>query len=494
MARRILSIWFPRMASDIALRKRPVEGPFALIHRSGNANHLHCLNKAAEARKLHRGMALADARAICPDLTTDQADLPREATALKQLGRWANRYSPMVSCDGSDGLIVDVTGVPHLFGGETGLREDLHARLDRMGIKASSAIAETRGAAFACARHGGGIIPEGEVRQRIESLPVSALRIDESIAQALNRVGLRRIGDLTPLPRAPLARRYGSGLLLRLDQAFGVQRESVAPDAAPPHFGVRMTIPEPIGLQADVMAAVSRLLERLCRTLDQHHQGARRVRLELRRVDRETVVIDIGLARPMRDAQRIAALFVKGVENADAGFGIDALRLVAYVTEPLPPEQLGGGPPVKQDDALADLLSRLGNRLGFDRILRMLPVESKIPERSFLLSPAAHSVSEPFDRQPGPDRPFLIFPPEPVTTASMYRPGYPPATFRWRRMKFTTFRAMGPERITPDWWCDDPAWRAGLRDYWRIETREGPRLWLFHTPKKPNWYAQGEFP
>ena len=478
----------------MALRKRPREGPFALIQRSGNTNHVHCLNKAAEARGLRRGMTLVDARAICPDLSTDQADLPREAAALATLGRWADRYSPLVAGDGSDGLVADVTGVSHLFGGETGLRDDMHARLDRMGIEASVAIVETRGAAFACARHGGGIIPEGEVAQRIGHLPVSALRIDERTAQALNRVGLGRIGDLTPLPRAPLAKRYGSGLVLRLDQAFGVQREPIAPDAVPPHFGVRMTIPEPIGLQADVMAAVSRLLDRLCRTLDQHHQGARRVRLELQRVDRESALIDIGLARPMRDAGRIAALFVKGVEGVDAGFGIDALRLVAYVTEPLPPEQLGGGSPAQQDDALADLLSRLGNRLGFDRILRLVPVESKIPERSFLLSPAAYSEPVPFLRQHGPVRPLLIFPPEPVTAASLRRPGHPPATFRWRRMRFTTLRATGPERIAPDWWFDDPAWRTGLRDYWRMETREGRRLWLFHTPQVPNWYAQGEFP
>ena len=494
MAKRLLSIWFPRLASDIALRKRPRNGPFALIRRVGNVDTIHCLNKAAEAQSLRRGMTQADARAIYPDLTTDQADLPRESDTLAKLARWADRYSPLVARDGSDGLVADVTGVPHLFGGETGLRDDLRTRLERMSIEAVIAIAETRSAAFACARHGGGIIPEGQVLQRIGQLPVSALRIDQRTTQALNRVGLGRIGDLTPLPRAPLAKRYGAGLVLRLDQALGVQSEPVAPDPVPPHFGVRMTIPEPIGLQADVMVAVSRLLDRLCRTLDQHHQGARRVRLDLQRVDRETASIDIGLVRPMRDAERIAAQFVKGVEDVDSGFGIDALRLVAYVTEPLPPEQLGGGPPVKQDDALADLLSRLGNRLGFDRILRLLPVESRIPERSFLLSPAAYSAPEPFVRQRGPDRPILIFSPEPVMAASMHRPGHPPVTFRWRRMRLTTLRATGPERIAPDWWYDDPTWRSGLRDYWRVETQEGRRLWLFHTPQKPNWYVQGEFP
>jgi protein ImuB len=63
-------------------------------------------------------------------------------------------------------------------------------------------------------------------------------------------------------------------------------------------------------------------------------------------------------------------------------------------------------------------------------------------------------------------------------------------------MSFTTLRAKGPERLTPEWWFDDPAWRSGLRDYWRIETQEGPRLWLFFTPQAPggaNWFAHGEF-
>ncbi|WP_368074279.1 hypothetical protein [Octadecabacter sp. SW4] len=117
MARRLLSIWFPRLASDTSLRRRPIEGPFALIHRSGNTDHVHCLNITAERRGLHRGIAQADARAICPDLITRPADLPREATTLAALRRWACRYAPMVAVDGADGLIADITGVPHLFGG-----------------------------------------------------------------------------------------------------------------------------------------------------------------------------------------------------------------------------------------------------------------------------------------------------------------------------------------------------------------------------------------
>jgi protein ImuB len=492
-----LSIWFPRLASDTSLRTRALEGPFALTLRSGNADHLHCLNLAASARGLARGMALADARAICPDLITRPADLPRETAALASLRRWASRYAPMVATDGSDGLMADISGVPHLFGGEAALRDDLQARLERAGLQAVSAIAGTRGAAHALARHGGGIIPEGKLADGIGPLPVTALRVDHDTAEALSRLGLSRIADLIPLPRAPLARRFGQGLVLRLDQALGQHAEPVAAEADAPHFGVRMPLPEPIGLQSDVMAGLERLLQRLCAKLAAHHRGARRLRLELRRVDRGTVEVEIGLARPMRDPTRIAALFAKGVDEIDAGFGIDALRLFAPVTEALAPEQIGGGPAshaqTGPDDALADLLSSVGNRIGFDRVLRLLPAQSLIPERSFLLAPAAYSAPQASPRRAKPARPITLFPPEPLAAVS----GNPPARFRWRRMSFTTLRATGPERITPEWWFDDPAWRSGLRDYWRIETQEGPRLWLFVTPQAAggaSWFAQGEFP
>ncbi|MDQ1850658.1 DNA polymerase Y family protein [Gemmobacter fulvus] len=506
MARRLLSIWFPRLASDTSLRTRPVEGPFALIHRSGNADHLHCLNTAASAKGLHRGMALADAQAICPDLATRPADIAREAAALASLRRWAGRYAPMVATDGTDGLMADISGVPHLFGGEEALRNDIEARLERAGLHAASAIAGTRGAAHALARHGGGIVTDGRLAEGIGHLPVAALRVDHDTAEALARVGLTRIADLIPLPRAPLARRFGPGLVLRLDQALGMQSEPVAAEQDAPHFGVRMTLPEPIGLQSDVMAGLERLLDRLCAKLAQHRMGARRVRLELRRVDRGTTQVEIGLARPMRDPARIAALFAKGVDEIDSGFGIDALRLSAPVTEALAPEQIGSRPTIRHEDALADLLSSVGNRIGFDRVLRLLPATSLIPERSFLLAHAAYTTPEPILHRAGVARPIFLFPPEPVTAAS----GSPPASFRWRRMRFTTLRATGPERITPEWWFDDPAWRDGLRDYWRIETQQGPRLWLFVTPQaqgwngpqdanRPapaaaqNWYVQGEF-
>lgn len=493
----MLSLWFPKLASDQALRHRSCDAPFALNLRVGNADHLHCLNRQAEAAGLRRGMGLADARALCPGLVTRPADLVREAAGLAALLRWAGRYSPMVGHEGSDGLVADLTGVAHLWDGEAALLADLAGRLARAGITARAAVADTRGAAYALARHGEGplappsdcgvIAPPGQGLAALADLPPVALRLDHETATALARLGLRRIADLVTQPRAPLARRFGPGLLLRLDQALGAMAEPVSPAAATPYFAVRMTLPEPIGLIADVEAGLARLLDQICGKLLAAYCGARWLRLELQRVDRGDVAVEVGLARPMRDARRIAALFRPALEGVDAGFGIDRLRLVVTVVEPMPPEQLGNVVQAGKD-AFDDLVTRLGNRLGFDRITRFLPADSHIPEQSYNLAPVAYSQAVN-DWPSGPDRPLQIFPPEPL----MVQGAQLPQQFRWRRMSLTIARATGPERIEPEWWLDTPAWRSGLRDYWKVETTQGRRLWLFYTPRNPGWFVQGEF-
>ncbi|MFN4058689.1 MAG: DUF6504 family protein [Roseinatronobacter sp.] len=488
-ARRLLSLWLPRLASDLALRRRPVAGAFALIARQASADRLVCLNRAAEQAGLTNGIGLADARALCPDLVTALHDPAAQAQGLGALLRWARRYSPWVALDGPDGLVLDLTGAAHLFGGEGGVLADLSGRLARMGLGARMAIAGTRGAAWAVARLGaGGIVPAGGEARALNPLPLAALRLPPDTLDALERLGLRIIRDLAQIPRATLPRRFGSEVLLRLDQALGHVAEPVSPAPLPPHFGVRLSLPDPIGLQADLQAGLVRLLDRLCEHLHRAEQGARRLTLTLSRVDGQALVLDISLARPMRDASAMANLFARGLDSVDAGFGIDALRLTAPVTESLPVQQISTEGAAGADD-LADLLTRLTNRLGFEHVLRLLPADSHIPEKAAILAPAAYS--EPHGHWPATRlRPVDLFDPEPLQGA---RGPQPPRAFRWRGQDWQVVGVTGPERITPEWWLDDPAWRTGLRDYWCVQTAQGARLWLFHVPATDGWSVQGMF-
>ncbi|WP_417268746.1 Y-family DNA polymerase [Celeribacter sp.] len=485
--RRVVSLWFPRLASDRVLRRCPVDGPFVLTLNQKNANRIYCLNESATERGLHQSMAFGDARVFCPDLRSQIAEPERDQQFLHLLSRWATRYCPWVGLEGKDGLVMDITGSAHLFGGEDAMLAQMRRRLWRAGLSVRIGCADTRGAAWALAHFGEGIAPRDQSLAALKALPVAALRIDEKMSTALQRLGLRSIGDLAQAARAPLNRRFGPVLLQRLDQALGDLPEVISPQADPPHYAVRMTLPEPIGLLADVMTGTERLLNPLCSKLKTQEMGARQLRLTLRRVDQDQQQVELRLARPLRDATRILPLFARGLAEVDAGFGIDMLRLEATQVESLPAQQINhvseGGA-----DKLDDLISRLGTRIRLENIQRFLPADSHIPERSFIVAPAAYSTPASGWNSPQP-RPICLFPPEPIAGTG----ATPPAHFRWRRMSLTSGRATGPERITPEWWLEDDNWRSGLRDYWRVETTQGRRLWLFYTPQNPGWFVQGEF-
>lgn len=499
MSRRIVSLWFPKLASDRILRARSINTPFALIHTHKNAQQIYCLNNEAEQQGLDKGMNLSDARALCPDLLTSLANPQADAHFLTTLTRWAKRYCPWVGCE-EDGLVLDVSGSTHLFNahgsnGEKHMLADISDRLIRARLGVHIGLADTRGAAWALARFAKSkneIAPPGKTLAHIGSLPVAALRLEGDISTGLQRLGLRTIDNVIACPRATLSRRFGPALLMRIDQAMGDQPEPISPNSEPLRFAARLTLPEPIGLFDDLNAVLVRLLERVCNKLGKHEKGARKLLLTIRRVDQASSQIEIGLARPIRDVARITSLFERSLGEIDSGFGIDQVHLVVTEIEDLVLRQISRI--YKQDkddenDILNDLVTRLGNRVGFDNITRALPAESHIPERSFITVPASYSQAAMQGWSAPCLRPLIIFPPEIINVNG----SRPPVKFRWRAMHFTTATAIGPERIAPEWWLDDPNWRSGLRDYWHIQTRQGRRLWLFFTPQHPCWFVQGEF-
>ena len=487
MGMRVASLWFPTLPTDRALRLRPIETAFAVTNRENNTDRIYDLNGKAHKLGLERGMGLSDARALYPDLVTRPADIAGDARFLRMLARWAERYCPWVGVSGSDGLVLNVTGSAHLFGGESAMLADMQSRLLKARLHVSIGFADTMGAAWAMAHYGTGIAKQGEGRAAIGQYPVAALRLSPKACVGLKRLGITTIAELAKLPRMTVTRRFGPEPLLRLDQAFGDQPEPISPLPPPPHYGVRLSFPEPIGLVDDVILGLSRLLKSLCEKLEDAQQGGRIFQLTLRRVDQTSQQVELRLACPLRDPRRITALFKKGIDGADAGFGIDQLRLEATVVEKLPLSQITPANP-GDSSGLEDLITRLGARIGIENIIRFSPAESNIPERSFIVAPAAYSKAEGGWVVPRP-RPLRMFPPEHIVATCRK----PPKTFRWRRMFLSTVRATGPERIAPEWWLQDENWLSGLRDYWRVDTWQGRRLWMFHTPEHPNWYVQGEF-
>lgn len=506
----------PASPPDLALDPK---NPFALIRKSTRgAAILHALNPPARAAGLRRGQTQADALAMIPHLICKPADPEADARALTALAVWAERWSPSVSVDpageGLEGLFLDLTGAAHLFGGEMALLAQIRDRLAEAGARARVAMAPTPGAAWALARWGeagdeGCIADDETVRTLLAALPVEALRIDDRTLTQARRFGLKRIGDLYPMPRAGLARRFrdgdGVGLVQRLDQALGFAGEGLTPVRPPPKYRAWQAWMEPVGDTEGVEARLTELAADLSAPLVRDGQGAKALTLTGFRSDGRTTSLSVRMGRPGQDPGTWLRLFREaGLGRLELGFGLDALMLTADGVETMTARQgtLEGEAGAKQAENLAALIDRLTARLGEDRVLTPEPGDSWLPERAESWRPALGRP--PLATDGDGRRPILLLdPPEPVEALAELPDGAP-VRFTWRRLSRRVTRSDGPERLSPEWWRPRPDDRqVRTRDYYRVEDDAGGRYWLFReglygrefsgTPEEraPSWWMHG---
>ncbi len=444
-------------------------------------------------------MLLADARALVPQLKTAAADIAADVAMLRKLADWAMRYTPWSATDSHDGLILDVTGCDHLFGGEERLLGDLAAHLAGYNLTARLALADTPAAAWAWARYGKGGVLIAAHNSELKTLPVAALRISAHNTHDLMRLGLHRIEQIAALPRAPLAARFGKELLNRLDQILGRSPEPLTLRRPPTPHRRRIAFPEPIGRREDIEAALQHLLSELCKHLEATSLGARELVFTAYGVDATTQRIGITCATPGRNVSHFAHLFHDRLDHIDPGFGLESFTLDAAIVETLAPSQMPLTGKRNARTSLSQLVDRLQTRLGAGAVVELRPIDSHIPERAVMMTPAftrpgkSHEADDWIAQQP---RPIRLLPCPEIIDVVAPVPDDPPLVFRWRKVSHRVARSEGPERIAPEWWRQKDHSQA--RDYYWLEDTEGRRFWVYRddpfTPEKaPRWYLHGLF-
>lgn len=510
--RRIMAIWCTDLALD---RWRLAEGcrrgqgsdaaPLALIAETAHGPRIAAVNAAGAEQGVRTGAMLADARTLCPQLAVRPADPAGDLTFLESLALWAQRWGPWSALDPPDGLIVDTTGAAHLFGGEAALLADARMQLRRRGLLARVAMAPTAGAAWALAHYGtDGAVLEGEAMlERLGPLPVAALRLDDEVLLLLRRLGLKRIEDLAGIGREALARRFrtrrapAANPLVRLDQLLGRVPEPLLPVIGQEQPMVQRRLMEPIRHRSLLDRVLADLAEDMARALEARGEGARRLELAAWKVDGDVLVRRLEMAAATRDPAHVCRLFAARLDDLDAGFGIELVRLLAPWTEPLALAQADlDAAAERHGTSLAACMDRLTVRLGEAAVRRPLPRASYVPERAQRWAP-------PLAPQPGLQEDFafherplkLLDRPEPI--AVIYEaPDGLPRLFRWRGGVHEITRAEGPERLAPEWWRERSTVR--LRDYYRIEDSTGRRYWIYRhglatdgRGGAPEWFLQG---
>src|SRR6202042_1762792 len=393
---------------------------------------------------------------------------------------------------GRDGLMLDISGVAHLFEGEAALVEDCRARLSAQGITVAIGAASNPRAAWGGARlwrvrPAREPLSDKAFVKLFHDLPLAALGLDEKIIADMARAGLRRIGDIALRPRAPITARFGAVPMARLDALKGLERSSIAPRFRPPDFCAERQFASPIQTVEAIEVQLRKLADDLVVLLERQAQGAPRVELSLYRGDGATRRIRIGAPRPLNEARAIVRLIAERLaspnEDAiDAGYGVDLMRLPCLAAESLAPSEaeLERAHEAERARSLAELLDRLTARLGARAVTRRELVDAHLPEQAEAASPAALGEARLRGEEPpaiieaAPARPLRLFArPEPIEALAEVPDG-PPLRFRWRRVLHDVTAIEGPERIVAAWWRHAG---APTRDYFRAEDSEGRRFW-----------------
>jgi protein ImuB len=473
--------------------------------------------------------------------------LPHDPAAdLKELARLAERcerFSPMVgwktaeglrSADcgvrnsGPDCLFLDVTGIGVLFGGEQELGRELIADLRHFGHGARAAIADTIGAAWAVARQQSSAdvqvlsteysvlsaeksafssasdlqSPICNPQSAIRNLPLDSLRLPAETLDLLSQLGIVNLEQLLALPRESLRARFDELLLLRIDQLLGTAQEVIVPHRPPPQFIEEWLLECPDERREALESILRELVHRIAAALAVRREGVLRLACRLDCAPGWPVLLQVNLFRPSADEDHLWNLLQMQLEQTALPGAVGRLQLEVILTAPLENRQgeLFAGGKLEAERQFAALIDRCSSRLGAEAVLCPQLTADSLPERAVRYKPGVRGrkpkVQGPRSKVQTQEhscsallRPLALHSPPSLLDVLSIAPDGPPISFRWQGEKHEVAASSGPELIETGWWRGTSV----RRDYWRIETATGQRLWLFRQLGNGQWFLHGEY-
>lgn len=453
-------------------------------------------NRAAQAHGIDVGMVVADCRAVLPSLHVLDEISGLAEKILAGIGEWCLRFTPAVAVDMPEGLLLDVSGCAHLWGGERPYLKDILNRLRGFGYDVRAAIADTAGAAWAVAHYGQktAIIESGKQAEAIMQLPSAALRLEAITVERLEKLGLLQIGNFMHMPRSALHRRFGIALLQQLDKALGQEIEVLLPIQPIQPYQERLPALEPIRTAKGIEIALQELLKMLCARLSKEEKGLRKAVFKGYRIDGNIQQIQIGTNHPSRDAAHLFKLFEVRIGTMEPDLGFELFMLEATTVEDyaVALEQLWNIGKAEHEKDVSELLDRIAGKIGMSAIHRYLPAEHYWPEHSMKEAACLSEKPQTMWRTDKP-RPVHVLPQPEQIEVLVPLPDYPPILFKYKSKLHRISKADGPERIEREWWLKD----GEHRDYYCVEDEAGGRYWLFrlgsYENNNPEWFIHGFF-
>jgi len=466
-------------------------GPVVVVDFERGGKVVCDCDPLATASGIVPGMALNSALALEPGLRVVAREPRRERALLDAVAAVAQEFTPRVSLEPPDGVLLEVRGSLRLFGGARSLCDRLRDRLQARGLDVRLALTPAPLASLWFARAGEEVAlrrPDA-LSARLAPLPLTVTRWPARTLQALATLGVRAVGDCLRLPRDGFARRFEPRLRLELDRALGRAPDPRVAFVAAERCALRRDLEPEIADTARLRRALEPLLEELCAYLQ--GRGAAIESLELRLLHREAPATRLRLrfAAPVAAAGRIASLLQERLARTDLPEPVRAVRLRSGALVEAREE---AGDLFARDRrraaAVPQLVERLRARLGGEAVhgLRLVPEhrpEAAQKNGNLLVSAPASARAQAKGEEAG----ACPLAPRPVWLLSVPQPLEGDDSPRYEGPLEIE---DGPERIESGWWDG----RDVRRDYYVARTPAGVRLWIFRERRAAGgWFLHGVF-
>ncbi|RLA05336.1 MAG: hypothetical protein DRQ54_08260 [Gammaproteobacteria bacterium] len=491
-----LCLRFPQLPLELFAVQQAATGPSAVVD---NQRLLVC-NRAAIDAGIVPGITPATAHALCGQVTILERDPQREAATLQRIAYSCYGFTPAINTCTPDWLLLEIGSSLKLFGGLKALLIKIKQHFADQYFSYRFGLAPTPKAAQLLtqlpAKEKPSLIGSfesltGQLQQPalfadlLNTLPLTQLQCETKLQRQFQASGFTTLGNLLPLPRAALGRRFGKNFLIYLQQVSGELADPQPSLILPPEFDDTLALNDAIISAEMLIFPMKRMLIALCGYLQGRQLHCQQITWHLRLTNNSHQKIELALSRPQNQLDHFLALTRLRLENLRFAAPVDTLRLqVTRLHLAIPQEEdLFGNRP---DSALgskranSDLLDRLTTRLGSGAVNTLALADSHIPEQawqpttdgSITNSSITNSSIKENSLPPTPPRPLWLLP-EPSAT-----------DIRPSQMQLLT----GPERIEGNWWQ-----QSICRDYYVARHRDGMRYWVYQDRITQNWFIHGAF-
>jgi protein ImuB len=458
----------------------------AVVDLERDGKVVRACDAAAQAAGVRAGMSVNSALTLAPGLQTLARDVGRERQLLEAVACQGLRFTPRVSIEPPDGVLLEVRGSLRLFGGARQLcRRVQQEVVETTGATVRFAITPTSLASSWFARLNvdeRAVLVRGreELPGRLAPLPLACTRWPERTLQTLATMGVRTVGECLRLPRDGFARRFGADLLAMLDRATGRIAEPRAAFAVHEKFALRRDLePEVVDI-GRLQVGLQLMVDDLCRFLRERSRGIQALEIQLHYREAPTTRVRLRFVQPVgAQPRRIVELLRERLARLELTAPVRNVRLVSGPLLDLPADasELFAHDRRESGIHVPQLVERLRARFGNAAVHGLACVAEHRPEAAWR---AVEPLGSPLpmakiacDAGEGQRPLWLLDVPEPCEAGGL---------------EFEE----GPECIESGWWDGHDV----ARDYYVARNRHGARLWVFRNRRSadaPGWFLHGWF-